>query len=190
MNYSGLAALSQIETIYQKITSTNAHRNNINISNISAGGTRTSPGLGCPRPSCDNLGMKTARLLAAFVAATVFTACGSVSDPSNYVTKDFSGTLQPNGQVSETFTVGRAGEMQITLNQMSPPPRTGFVSISVGLLSGNACLPLQGYVIYPAPINQQRSFPRINPATYCIVINDTFGVVTEPTAFNIRYLHP
>ena len=134
--------------------------------------------------------MKIARALAALLAAATMAACGSISDPSNYTTKDFSGTLQPSGQASEPFTTGRAGEMQIRLTQLSPPPRAGFVSIAVGLLSGNTCLPLQGYIIPSAAINQQYSFPRINPATYCIVVVDTFSVVSEPTAFTIRYLHP
>lgn len=134
--------------------------------------------------------MKTARLLAALFAAIVMTACGSVSDPSNYTEDALTGVLQPGGQVSELFTTARAGEMQITITQMSPPPRAGFVSIAVGLMSGNTCLPLGGYVIASAAINQQYSFPRINPATYCIVIVDTFQVVTEPTTFNVKYLHP
>ncbi|MGE0450699.1 MAG: hypothetical protein AB7Q29_14095 [Vicinamibacterales bacterium] len=134
--------------------------------------------------------MKIARFLVAILLALGAAACGSVSDPSNYVTENFSDTLQPDGERSQGFTVGRAGEMQITLTSLSPVPRLGFLTIAVGLYSGTDCLALPGFVILSAALNQQYSFPRVNPASYCIVITDINNVLTEPTAFSLRYLHP
>ena len=134
------------------------------------------------------------RYLTSLVAMCGFTlslgACGSVTSPSQLTTLDFSGTLDPGGQVSQTFSVAKTGEMQVTLQTLSPRPVVGFLAIAVGLPAGSVCSPLAGYYLSQTAIGQQYSFSQISKGSYCLVVADANAALTASASFAIRLLHP
>jgi hypothetical protein len=132
----------------------------------------------------------TARLAGALIVATAMAACHGVTSPSSYPDDNFSSTLQPSGEAHKAFTVGSTGEMQMTLQSLTPTPQVGFVWMGVGQFAGAACSPLPGYYTTQAPINQQFSFSTITPGSYCMFVSDGSGVLKQATSFALNTKHP
>ena len=147
--------------------------------------------LGSGVAACDNLAMRyIARLLATSGLALSLAACGSVTSPSQLTALDFTGTLDPLGQVSQTFSVSKTGEMQVTLQSLTPRPVVGFISIAVGLPAGALCQALSGYYISQTAIGQQYAFPQIAKGSYCLLILDGNAALTATASFSVHLLHP
>jgi hypothetical protein len=130
------------------------------------------------------------RLLAAIALALSMTACGGVDSPSSQTPVDFSGTLSPGGRQSTPFSVGKTGEMQLTLQTLNPRPVLGFLELAVGVPSGSDCAEIFGYIVAQAAVGQTYSFPQITKGSYCLLIADSGLVLTQPAAFNVHLLHP
>ena len=130
------------------------------------------------------------RTLAAAVAAVTLSGCGGVTSPSNQTSQDYSDTLTPGGQVFQTFSVSKTGEMQMSLQTLSPRPVVGFIGLAVGVPSGSVCSPILGYAISQAAIGQSYSFPTITKGSYCLLVGDFGSVLTGSTTFTVRYSHP
>lgn len=130
------------------------------------------------------------RLLGAVAVAVSLAACGGLASPSSAKPDDFSGTLAPLGQASKPFSVSRTGEMQVTLQSLTPRPVVGFVTVAIGLPSGDLCVPLAGYFVSQAAIGQQYAFPQISKGSFCVVIADVNGILTSAVSFSIQVLHP
>jgi hypothetical protein len=133
---------------------------------------------------------KMLRLLAAVAFATSLTGCGGVSTPSSETTEEFSDTLAPQGQAFKAFSVGKTGEMQMTLTTLNPRPVVGFIWLAVGTPAGTACSPLAGYVVSQAAIGQQYSFGQVVKGSYCLLAADGNAILTTNTAFTVRFTHP
>ena len=131
------------------------------------------------------VGLATSSCLAFTLAA-----CGSVTSPSQLAALDFSGTLAPLGQASQQFSVSKTGEMQLTLQSLTPRPVVGFVAVAIGLPSGTDCSPLTGYYLSQAAVGQQYAFPQITKGTYCVVIADANAALTATASFTLHLLHP
>ena len=133
---------------------------------------------------------KIVRLLGAVAVAVSLAACGGVASPSSQTPDDFSGTLDPLGQTFKAFSVNKTGEMQITLQSLTPRPVVGFVALAVGLPVGNVCSPLAGYVVSQAAVGQQYGFPQISKGSYCMLVIDANAILTTSVTFSIRMYHP
>lgn len=134
--------------------------------------------------------LKLVRLVAAVSFALSLAACGGVDSPSNATAEDFSGTLAPAGQASRTFSVSKTGEMQVTLQSLTPRPVVGFVAIALGTPIGTDCSPALNYIVSQAAVGQQYSMGQIQKGSYCILIADSNAILTTSTAFSIHFLHP
>jgi len=134
--------------------------------------------------------LKLARLVAAVSFALSLAACGGVDSPSNATAEDFSGSLAPAGQVSRTFSVSKTGEMQVTLQSLTPRPVVGFVAIALGTPVGTDCAPALNYIVSQAAVGQQYSMGQIQKGSYCILVADSNAILTTTTAFSIHFLHP
>jgi outer membrane lipoprotein SlyB len=133
---------------------------------------------------------KMARLLTAVAVAVSLAACGSVDSPSNEVSENFTGTVDPLGQASNTFSVSKTGEMQLTLLSLTPRPVVGFIALAIGQPVGTSCAPAAGYVVQQAAVGQQYAFPQISKGSYCVLVADANGVLTASAVYTLRLLHP
>ena len=131
-----------------------------------------------------------ARLAAVSCLAFSLAACGSVTSPSQLAAFDFSGTLVPLGQANQQFSVNKTGEMQLTLQSLTPRPVVGFVAVAIGLPAGTDCQPLGGYYLPQAAVGQQYAFPQISKGTYCLLIADANAALTATASFTLHLLHP
>ena len=134
--------------------------------------------------------LKIVCLLGVAAVTVSLAACSGVASPSSQTPDDFSGTLAPLGQASKPFSVSKTGEMQVTLQSLTPRPVVGFVSVAVGLPAGDLCSPLAGYFVSQAAIGQQYAFPQISKGSYCVVIADANAALTTSASFSLRVLHP
>jgi hypothetical protein len=135
--------------------------------------------------------LKMVRLLTAVALAVSAVACGGVDSPSSQTASDFSGTLAPADTQFTSFSVDRTGEMQVTLQSLTPRPVIGFLALWVGQQSGATCLPtFTFYIVSQAAIGQQYSFPQITKGTYCLAISDSNLALTQAAAFTVHYTHP
>jgi hypothetical protein len=134
--------------------------------------------------------VKTLHALAALVCAVSLGACNSVSTPSSEITENFSDILPPLGQVSKNFSVGKNGEMQMTLQSLTPRPVVGFIALAVGQPVSGGCSPILGYVVSQAAVGQQYAFGSINKGSYCILVADPNGILTVSAAFSVQFVHP
>ncbi len=130
------------------------------------------------------------RLVAATTLAAALAACGGVSSPSSYAPEDFTGILQPAGEVNRAFSVSGTGELQLELTALTPAPRVGFISMAVGRYVGSVCSPLLGYVLNQVGVNRPYALGRITRGSYCITVYDGNLALTAPAAFTVRILKP
>jgi len=128
--------------------------------------------------------------VAALVLAVSLSACSSVSTPSSETTESYSDTLPPLGQVSRNFSVAKNGEMQMTLQSLTPRPVVGFIALAVGTPVSGGCSPILGYVVSQAAVGQQYAFGQINKGSYCLLVADPNGVLTTSAAFTVQFIHP
>ena len=131
-----------------------------------------------------------ARLTALCGLACSLMSCGSVTSPSQLAALDFTGTIDPLGQASLNFTVDKLGEMQLTLQSLSPRPVVGFISVAVGIPAGSLCSPLAAYYVTQTAIGQQYAFAQIQKGSYCLYVADNNAVLTTTATFTIHLLHP
>ena len=130
------------------------------------------------------------RVLAVISFALSLAACGGVDSPSSATAEDFSGTLAPLGTANRTFSVSKTGEMQVTLQSLTPRPVVGFVGIAIGTPVGTDCAPALNYIISQAAIGQQYSMGQVQKGTYCILVADSNAILTTSSTFTVHFLHP
>jgi hypothetical protein len=133
---------------------------------------------------------KLLHLLAAAAVAGSLAACGGVDSPSTQTSEDFTGTVDPLGQASQPFSVSKTGEMQITLQSLTPRPVVGFIAIAVGIPAGAACSPLAGYFVQQTAVGTPYAFPQITKGAYCLLVADANGVLTTTATWTARVSHP
>ena len=133
---------------------------------------------------------KVVRLLTVLAVAASFAGCSSLSSPSNQTIEDFSGTLDPSGQTFQNFSVSKTGELQVTLQSLTPRPVLGFLALAVGTASAGACTPIGGYVISPVAIGTQYAFPQVVKGSYCILLSDANAILKQQVQWAIHLSHP
>jgi hypothetical protein len=129
-------------------------------------------------------------VLAVVAVAGSLAGCSGVSTPSSETTEEFSDTLVPQGQVFRTFSVGKTGEMLMTLTTLNPRPVVGFIALAVGTPAGSSCSAIPGYIVSQAAIGQQYSFGQVVKGSYCLLVADANSALTSNAAFTVRFTHP
>lgn len=127
------------------------------------------------------------RSAAAFLAALCTTACG-ISTPSSNIVDPVSGTVVVGGNVLHSFSMGKSGEVEITITSLVPTPPINSIWIALGLLGNGTCDLLPAYAT-PIIVNRVVPFGSLNKADYCLIVYET-GVLTTPIAYTGRISHP
>jgi hypothetical protein len=134
----------------------------------------------------------------ALIVLLTFSAIGCSEDlptdpdttPPTIITEPpFTGTLTPNGAITQPFTATSFGAVTVTLIALDPnPDNTVRVGLSLGTWNGQACQTIlsNDNASVGTVITGQIS----NAAALCARIYDARGSLTEPVAFEIRITHP
>ncbi len=129
------------------------------------------------------------KLFAALLLAASAAACGGVVDPSQNVTENFSGTLNPGVGDSKifNFTVSKSGEYSIEVTSANPATTNNILGVGFGVVVSGTCSP---YSLNPiATIGRTGSAGAIQPGTWCAIIYDP-GILTQATTFQAWVKHP
>jgi hypothetical protein len=135
------------------------------------------------------------RLVPLVVALALAVGCGSspststTSTPPTMVTDVFSGTVNANGGVSDSFLVLAAGQITATLTSVSPNPDTQLVGLAIGTWNGTACSTTSG--IYDDSAKQGTAVIGTagGTGTFCVRVYDV-GAITDPVSFEVEVVHP
>lgn len=130
-----------------------------------------------------------ARLFAAAVVATSLAACSGVSSPSSQTQDTFTGTVDPIGQSSSNFRVGKTSELSVTLVNLTPRPVLGFIGLAIGQPVTGGCSPYGAYVVAQAAIGQTYSLGQVAKGSYCVLVIDGNGILTAPATYSVRVIH-
>ena len=133
--------------------------------------------------------LKMARLLAAAVVATSLAACSGVSSPSSQTQDTFTGTVDPVGQSSSNFSVGKTSELSLTLVSLTPRPVLGFIGIAIGQPVTGGCSPYGAYVVAQAAIGQTYALGQMQKGSYCVLVIDGNGILTAAATYSVRVVH-
>ena len=133
--------------------------------------------------------LKKARLLAAVVVAASLAACSGVSSPSSQTQDTFTGTVDPIGQSSNNFSVGKTSEMSITLVSLTPRPVLGFIGLAIGQPVTGGCSPYGAYVVAQAAIGQTYALGQVAKGSYCVLVIDGNGILTSTATYSVRVVH-
>ena len=128
------------------------------------------------------------RRLCVVAVAGIVSACGGIIDPSKNTIDPISGTLQVGGQVQSTHTLGKNGEVEVTMTSVTPTPANGSIGLQLGQVVNGTCSLLQGYSA-AGVVNRKVQFGVLNKGTYCLVVFDP-GVLTVPVTYAGNFSHP
>lgn len=124
---------------------------------------------------------------ALLVSGLLSVACG-ITTPEDNQLDSVSGTVAVNGGTSyHPFTVKKNGEIFVTVSSLTPTPQAS-IGMAVGLVSGSACSPLNGY-IRAVIVGIRVEFGYLNKGDYCWLIYDP-GTITADTAYAATISHP
>ena len=142
--------------------------------------------------------MKTAlpALIVLLITGLLTAACGNddsapaAPTPSGPSTEIFSGTLAVQGSSFYSFTVGAAGEVNITLASLTAtkpgPALSRVMGLGVGAPLGTDCNMTSS--VATAPGLSAQLVNTLSPAIYCARIYD-LGNLTAPANFTVRIVH-
>jgi hypothetical protein len=134
--------------------------------------------------------------LAVWLLAIVMVACSSSTTSPTVptltpptITQTFNGTLAVQGESSNNFTVGSAGEVRITLTSVGPPP----IAIGVGLGSPSGLTCVLSFGSGAALTTLPGTTPQITgtalAGTFCVEVYDV-GNLTAATNYSVTVFHP
>jgi len=129
------------------------------------------------------------RLIAAVAVAASLAACGGVSSPSSQTQDNFSGTVDPVGQSSNNFSVGKTSELSVTLVSLTPRPVLGFIGLAIGQPVAGGCSPFGAYVVAQAAIGQTYALGQVQKGSYCVLVIDGNGILTTTATYSVRVVH-
>ena len=135
------------------------------------------------------------RFSAALIIVLIATACGGFTDPSNNQTETFTGTVQPLGADSHTYTVSNSGEFTISITAITPG--NVFLGVGYGQPGANgSCGLIQSNVINSTQIGRTAlSGQVLVKGQYCVVVFDPSGlagITPLPVAesYTVQVKHP
>lgn len=126
-----------------------------------------------------------AGILSLLLAGAGSSACKTATQPSAPTTSEtFSGSLQPQGGLAQSFSIKVTGQVNVTLISLDP---LGTINIGVGLgtPSGNSC----GVFESSTAMFVGSSFSDVLPAGgYCLAVFDV-GSVSQTVTYSVRVDH-
>ncbi len=131
--------------------------------------------------------------LAALAAALTVVACtkstSSSTAPSPSKTTDtFNGTVAVKGAPdSHTFTVGAAGQVDITLTTTTPAGAT--LGVAVGTTTASGCAAVANGSVVAAAGSVAQLSGVLSPAAYCVAVFDV-GNLTQSVSYTVTVAHP
>ena len=143
--------------------------------------------------------MRRPLIAACVVLASVALSAGCDNSGSSTVaspapilsTATFSGTVDPGGKASNSFTVGQSGgEVDITLTAAGPPA-TIFMGLGVGTPStdGTTCTVPTGQSVNAQAGTTPQLVGTAAPGTYCVSVFD-IGNQTATISYTVTVAHP
>ena len=106
---------------------------------------------------------------------------------STTVTETFSGTINPNGGVTHTFTIPRSGSLTATLSALNPD-NTLTIGLSLGTWNGESC---QTVIARDSTVVGNSIVGTASAAgSFCVRVYDAAGKLTEPTSYDVQVTHP
>ncbi len=130
-----------------------------------------------------------ARLFGAVAVAASLAACSGVASPSTQTQETFTGSVDPIGQSSNNFSVGKTSEMAVTLVSLTPRPVLGFIGLAVGSPVAGGCAPYGAYTVTQAAIGQTYALGQVAKGSYCVLVIDGNGILTTTAAYSVRVVH-
>jgi hypothetical protein len=128
------------------------------------------------------------RLSLAAGVALVLSACGGIIDPAKNTIETFSGTLQVGGTNTFNYSLGKTGEVEVTLTSTTPSPPSP-IWVELGQISSGTCFQLGAGYVAQGIVNRKVQFGVLNKGSYCLLVVDP-GVLTVPVAFVGSFSHP
>jgi hypothetical protein len=115
-------------------------------------------------------------------------------DPSKNTDTTFTGVISPLKTNLHTFTIGRDGELFVTLNSLTPPLASNSFApeLMVTQNVGGQCVfgaPLVAQTPHAIPGKQAFSYPLITAGAYCFWISD-LGFLTTDESYVVTVNHP
>lgn len=138
------------------------------------------------------------------------TYCAVVSDPNHVLTEPvgivmravapvlistggspgsatFTSTITPGGMSTRTFEASHAGDVNITLTNLSPA--VGTAALGIGLLAtdGSGCKATR--IVRTAPGASPQITARVDAGDYCVLVFDD-GAFVDGQSFSVKIDHP
>jgi hypothetical protein len=130
------------------------------------------------------------RVFALILVAALPAACGDdpptgpTPDPPTEIIEPFSGTLTPNGGITHTFVVQRAGAA--TVRVVALTPADAVIGLSMGPLSGQAC----SQTIARDDANSSTVLTgNASAGNFCVRVYDAAGSLTGPVNYELTVTH-
>jgi hypothetical protein len=118
---------------------------------------------------------------------------GSTATSPSRSTETFTGTLAAGDKNSHTFTVQRAGQVDVDLTSVGPPA-TKYVGLAIGLPNGSGCtIDISAGAVFNTV--QAGPTPQLSgnwtPGTLCVAIYDTtYDPIVGSVNYTITVTHP
>jgi hypothetical protein len=126
------------------------------------------------------------------LALAAMTACGDdtpttpTTPTPETVTETFSGTVNPNGAATHTFTTATAGPVQVTLTAIGPDSSV-ISGLALGEWNGTGC---QERIANDAAVQTTVILGNVSQAgQLCVRVRDV-GRFTGTTTYEITVVHP
>ena len=126
------------------------------------------------------------------IAIAAMAACGNdpVTNPigptPDPVTETFSGTINPNGAATHTFTARTAGTVQVTLTAIGPDSAT-VSGLALGEWNGTAC---SERIANDSAVQTTTIVGSVTQTgQLCVRVRDV-GRFVEPTSYEVSVVHP
>ena len=131
----------------------------------------------------------TALLVGALLAAGCDNEIDNPTKPADptMVTETFTGTINVNGATNHNFNVASAGQVTLTLTDVTPDA-TVQVGIALGTWNGANCfvvLPKEDAIKGNALIGQVTG-----TGTLCARVYDPASRLTQPLTYTLTVVHP
>jgi hypothetical protein len=139
-------------------------------------------------------GIETPGRAGALLLMLLLAGCGGTTAPSpSRSTETFTGTLLAGGRNFYTFTVQRAGQVDVDLTSVGPPS-TKYVGLAIGLPNASAC---EANISAGALFNTVQAGPtpqlsgNWTPGALCVAIYDTtYDPIVGSVNYTITVTHP
>ncbi len=132
--------------------------------------------------------------IAGLLALIAAGACSDTPTTPSFqsgipVIESFTGTLQPSGTASYSFSMSRAGNIALTLISMSGPsvPDDALFPVGIATPAGSGCPALTDAAIRPGAAPQHTVSK--SSGVYCVQISDN-ARLGAPATFVLNIVHP